>query len=296
VLAAIFTIFFQISTSFWSYWGDGNAELNTYSVKQNRYGQARKAQVTLIYVTEPFNLKKQVKSDDSNIKDDYVINVLKLNRIKEFQTGIYDYNIMSSVFTPTESYRIKNIVFKQSDPIKISFSSQEWCGLVHHQLNREENGVRSISHSYFESEADTNQLLISDKQTIFADNLFISVRELLIPFQKGSIKLYPTLETIRLLHHPLEKSDAIVAVKEEKYLFNEKNVDVRKWKISSISESWLFFVEQNYPRRILSYEHTVDEQLVESGKLVNSKRLPYWKLNKNGNESYLEEMEIANKN
>ncbi len=200
MILTITYIFLQFFSSFWNYWGDGNAEINIYSMIQNRYGEEREAQVVLIYVTEPFNLKKQVKTDQFNDKDDSKLNVIKLNRIKKFQTGIYQYNIMSSVFSSIDKYKIGDMEYPEGSPIKISFSSQEWCGLTHHQLNRTIKGFSSTSHSYFETEVDESSNLEITGNTYFADNLYIDVRELLRPFTVDSIEIYQTLEMTQIFH------------------------------------------------------------------------------------------------
>ncbi|MDP1340568.1 hypothetical protein, partial [Klebsiella variicola] len=72
------------------------------------------------------------------------IPVLKLNKTKNFITGIYPYSIMSSVFFPLEEI---------SHALKISTSVQEWCGHTYTQLNNR-NKFEIKSHSYFEGEAD----------------------------------------------------------------------------------------------------------------------------------------------
>lgn len=289
----ILAIILQISTSFWSYWGDGNAELNHYAVTQNRYGQLRNATEYMIYVTEPFNLIKQVKADSFDSENANNINVLKLNRIKDFQTGIYDYNLMTSIFVATEPFQIMDNNYSSATEIKISFSSQEWCGNYFHQINRVKNGVRSMTHSYFESDADNDQLLDEAQNTIFADNLFIRVRELINKLNVGTVDIFPTLESTRLLHKPFRKKTANISVQTDTYTYQSKGVVVREWTISADDEIWTFLVEKNYPRKILFFEHSLNNNTMESGMLINSIRLPYWKLNQNGDESYLKELELS---
>ena len=55
-----------------------------------------KGKAVLIYVTEDFLNKEQVKA---NRKSKVSQTVLKLNRTKKFNTGIYPYSIMTSLFT-----------------------------------------------------------------------------------------------------------------------------------------------------------------------------------------------------
>ena len=101
--------------SFASYWYDHGAEISHYSVQWRQYGHMRKGKAILIYVTEPFWPEKQVKNDtyqkvnqspkkpDSSTPSPPVeqpIPILKLNMINRFRTGLYDYSIMQSIFTP----------------------------------------------------------------------------------------------------------------------------------------------------------------------------------------------------
>ena len=75
------------------------------------------------------------------------VKVMKLNLTKKFNTGIYPYSMMSSIFTP---------VYGDKDPhtLKVTTSSQEWCGHTFAQLNLRGDTYRVQHHSYFESEAD----------------------------------------------------------------------------------------------------------------------------------------------
>jgi len=112
-----------ISEEFKKYWYAGEAEITSYKLEQARYGEIREGSAVLIYVTEPFHNQKQVKADGNNQDN---IPVLKLNSTKKYLTGIYPYSIMNSTFYPVND---------DSHAIKVSFSSQEWCGHVYAQLN-----------------------------------------------------------------------------------------------------------------------------------------------------------------
>src|SRR3989442_4028868 len=98
-------------------WHDGKAELDGYRYSVTRYGQLRRGTCVAIYVTEPFSRSKRVKVDDPSRNAKDVLDVLKLNLVRDFQTGIYDYNTMTSLFVGSEDL----------DPLKVSFSSMEWC-------------------------------------------------------------------------------------------------------------------------------------------------------------------------
>src|SRR5919108_4912208 len=75
--------------TFKQYWYSGKAEISSYTLDQSRYGQQRKGKAVLIFVTEDFSKKKQVKLDEPSSAEADKIGVLKLNFVKNFVTGIY---------------------------------------------------------------------------------------------------------------------------------------------------------------------------------------------------------------
>ena len=108
----------QAPQGFWKHWGDGQAELNGYAITQPRYGEVRKGEAIFVFVTETYPpTTRQVRWRTS---DEYP--VMKLNDIRDFQTGVYDYNAMTSAFVRLDGHQAMGL------PTKISFSMQEWCG------------------------------------------------------------------------------------------------------------------------------------------------------------------------
>ena len=123
-----------------SYWRDGKAELDGYHLKVSRYGEPRTGQGVMVFVTEPFSRSKFVKLDNPTANPSDLVDVLKLNMVRDFQTGIYDYNTMVSVFSDVSD-------FKQ---VKIRFSSAEWCGNVYEELLFTKKRMEEKYFSYFE--------------------------------------------------------------------------------------------------------------------------------------------------
>jgi hypothetical protein len=274
---------------FWQYWSDGKAEISHYAVTQSRYGEPRKADVFMIFVTEPFNLSKQVKADYPEANNPAQTTVFKLNRVKKFQTGIYDYSLMTSVFVPVGAYTTDKTSFAAGVPVKITFTCQEWCGTMFHQLNRVKNGIWSRSYSYFEPESDQQQTLTADAATLLGDELFIAVRELLRSFVGSTQQpqFYTTLERARFSHKPLTALQVRVQQQAAQGRVEGKMVDATKWVIATGDGEWQFVVEKAYPRRILSYQHSDASGIIESGELRTTTRLPYWSLHSLSDESYL---------
>ena len=255
-----------LSEEFKKYWYAGEAEITSYTLKQARYGQIREGDAVLIYVTEPFHNQKQVKADGNNADN---IPVLKLNSTKNYLTGIYPYSIMSSSFYP---------VHDNSHAIKVSFSAQEWCGHVYAQLNnRADFEIRS--HSYFESESDTNTNL---EKNILENELWNKIRINPNDLPTGSLKIIPSLEHIRMTHKELKPYDAIVSstskngITTYRIVYKELNRSLEINFTSSFPytiESWSDSFQDGYgPNAKL---------LVSSGVKMKTIKSPYWRKNSN---------------
>jgi hypothetical protein len=264
-----------------SYWRDGKAELDGYRLTVSRYGQERHGQAVAIYVTEPFSESKRVKVDNPTNNPSDVIDVLKLNLVRDFQTGIYDYNTMVSTFVRTTDF----------SPVKLSFSSAEWCGHVYEELLFHPGKITGQYFSYFEGESGPRNLNVP-KYAVAEDNLFILLRGLRGPFlrtgEKATFQLLPSVYYSRLAHQPPAWTGA------EIYCAGALGVDVPAGKFMATlyklktfdGREGRFFVEQAYPHRIVRWELLPDI----SAELTGTIREPYWKLHDNGHEKYLKEL------
>lgn len=139
------------NTQFNTHWYQGKAEITSYKLEQARYGEIHKGDAVLIFVTEDFSRSKQVKLDNPVQAGNDAVPVLKLNFTKKFNTGIYPYSMMLSVFTPVQ---IENY----PRTLKATASSQEWCGHTFTQLNLRDNRYQAVLYSYFEDEGDQNKI------------------------------------------------------------------------------------------------------------------------------------------
>ena len=78
---------------------------------------------------------------------------MKLNLIKKFQTGIYDYSDVGSTFVSLAATHGQ----PAGSTLKASFSSQEWCGHVYSQMLLNPAHIGFTQHSYFDGEADQQE-------------------------------------------------------------------------------------------------------------------------------------------
>ncbi len=263
-------------------WHDGKAELDGYHMVVSRYGQDRKATGVMVFVTEPFSESKRVKVDDPTANPSDTFDALKLNLVRDFQTGIYDYNTMVSVWVRTATM----------EPVKVSFSSQEWCGNVYSEMIFRGKQIRGTYSSYFENESGPIDLGWP-KGGVTEDELFIALRGLrsdfLAPGERRTLPFLPGTFYTRLSHLPMEWTQAtIVRAKETQSVtvpagtFTCMLYDVH----SGDGRAGQFYIESDYPHRIVKWSLPPDV----SGELAGSARLQYWKLHNEGDESYLKDL------
>ena len=256
----------EISKTFRSYWYAGEAEITSYELKQARYGEIRDGKAVLIYVTEPFLAEKQVKADGSDPNN---VPVLKLNTTKNYVTGIYPYSIMTSSFYP---------VYDNAHAIKLSFSSQEWCGQVYAQLNNREQ-FDLMSHSYFESEADENLKL--DK-TILENEIWNKIRIDPAGLPVGDFEVIPSLEFIRLSHKALKAYSATLS------LTNTEGISTYEMNYPELARTLKIDFLTDFPHTIQGWSESSRSGFGKNAKNMTSTatkmktlKTPYWQQNGN---------------
>ncbi|MFC4097832.1 septum formation inhibitor Maf [Euzebyella saccharophila] len=256
----------NLNAEFKEYWYAGDAEISSYSLQQARYGETRDGKAVLIYVTEPFLLDKQVKADQQNPSN---ISVLKLNTTKNYLTGIYPYYIMSSSFYP---------VFNNDHAIKISFSSQEWCGQVYAQINNRD-AFEVMSHSYFEKEADQSFNL---EKTVLENEIWNKIRIAPEDLPQGELQIIPSLEYIRLSHKELKAYAATASLSED--------TETRTYSINypELERTLEITFEKNFPYSIQGWTETSKsgfgpnaKQMTSTATKMETLKTPYWQQNGN---------------
>ena len=255
-----------LNQEFKNYWFDGKAEITTYELNQSRYGSPRKGSAVLIYVTEDFLSKEQVKA---NQKSEASHSILKLNRTKNFLTGIYPYSIMTSIFSR----------LGQSKPmIKATTSIQEWCGQSYLQLNRRK-GIEIISHSYFEGESDQN---LKFQDALTEEELWMWIRTQHEHLPEGSFQLLPSFEYLRLKHKPIQ------LYKAEAFLAQNQSLNTYSITYPELYRKITIDFKPKAPFKIIGWteQDLKNKDLTTSAQIKKTLKLSYWKLNKLGDESF----------
>jgi len=268
-----------------SYWNQGKAEISSYNLYQARYGEMREGEAHLIFVTEEFSKQKLVKLDDVSLPADQKIPVLKMNLIKKFQTGIYPYSMMLSSFVHTTGVA-------PWQAIKLSMSSQDWCGHVYSQLNLKPDHYVYHTHSYFESKHEIHKKI--DRYTT-EDAIWNLIRinpDALI--QSDSIMIIPSLLYSRLSQteiKPYRASTKKLELDDGNLLYH---IDY-----PSMARSLAIEYEPFFPFTIVKWTEEYVDGFGDQAKLLTTtavrKRsimLDYWNKYKNSDSSFLKELEL----
>jgi len=270
----------QEGDSFKDYWYQGKAEISSYQLQQARYGELRDGKAVLVFVTEPFSKSRQVKTNANNMED--VVPILKLNAIKKFNTGIYDYSILKSVFTPVD-------LKKHPNSIKVSTSVQEWCGHTYTQLNLQTYKYKVRMHSYFEQEGDREYQI---EQALLEDELFNLIRIDPKTLPTGTIRLIPNTATSSLRHKLPEVQEAAASLQA-----HDANDDLMTYRIqySNSKRDLTIHFKKDFPYQIEGWE----DSYRDGGQLLTTKatRLktilsPYWSKSTNADEGLRQTLQL----
>lgn len=254
-------------------WSDGQAELSGYRARVNRYGEMRDAEVVLIYVTEPMDRRTWVKDDDAPAE--HRVNVLKLNAALRFQTGVYPYSVLTSVFAPVDRYRDEAL-----SPVKITLSVQEWCGHVFHGVWPGEDRATEQLLSYFAQEGERRRDVPTPAGSLYEDALLIQLRELDGPFAGGGDwrgSLVPSLWSVRRTHRPMAAVEATIARTRARL----DGAAVHRFALRYADVTRTIDVEADGAHRVLGWQASDGEE----AHLLRTARLPYWQLNHDGDEA-----------
>lgn len=276
----------ELHKDFSSYWHQGKAELTRYVLEQARYGQVHHGDAVLVFVTEDILKDKQVKYEHG--RSTKAINVLKLNLMRYFTTGIYPYSMMTSVFTPVDYKRNKRT-------LKVSTSVQEWCGHTYMQINYRKGSYVVKSHSYFQNEADQNYNL---RPVLLEDEVWTRIRLDPSELPVGLIRIIPGSQYARLRHLPLnvQKAEARLESLEDPAL-SEKPLLQYTIAYQDLERKLTIMFEKEFPYSILAWEESTlsgfgkeAKQLSTRAVKTHSLFIDYWNKNSISDLHYREKL------
>lgn len=253
------------------YWYQGKAEISHYELKQNRYSDLHDGYAVAIFVTEDFLTDKQVKND--NYSNPNSIPIFKLNLLKKFPTGIYDYSIMTSVFTPVQTT-------EYPQTLKVTNTNQDWCGHTFMQLNYRDNQYQSQVRSYFEAEGDQDKAL---PYSILEDELMSRIRMNPDALPTGKQQILPSTAFLRLKHQPTQAVEASAELSDYAGKdFKGKALRAYSLKFPRLQRTLEIVFQAKAPYIIEGWTDTYPEGgevRTTIARRTNTVLEPYWKMN-----------------
>ena len=266
----------NISKEFKDYWYSGTAEITSYSLMQERYGEIREGTAVNIFVTEDFLPDAQVKANNASEEN---ISVMKLNQMKNFNTGIYPYSIMTSTFSP---------IATKEHPLKITNSVQEWCGQVYMQLNTRDD-FEIESHSYFQGEADQK---LSLPKTYLENELWNLIRINPEELPTGDVMIIPSFEYLRLRHKEIKEHNAFASLKQG------DSITIYTLNYPDLQRQLMLFFSSTFPYEIEKWEevNAADQndtlRLKTTATKLKSIKSDYWTKNRNENLNLRDSLQL----
>ena len=254
--------------AFSAYWYQGLAELNVFDLEQVRYGELRQGNAVMIFVTEDISRTERVKLDHPEDAGDKGVHVMKLNFTREFPTGIYAYRTMQSVFTPVHRGN-------EGPTLKVSTSSQEWCGHVYMDMQWKDGQYKADVSSYFEGES-VEQAALGEAWA--EDEVWNLIRLNPEELPLGKFRAIPSNLDIRLRHIALESYDAEASVNA-----GEPGEKIYTLRYPGMGRELRIHFEENFPFRITEWSEKManaDESLITRAVLRKQLMSDYWRLNR----------------
>ncbi|GAB4005239.1 hypothetical protein EXU85_00705 [Spirosoma sp. KCTC 42546] len=260
-----------LPAEFTSYWFSGKAELNTYQLKQAKNGALNAGEAMLIFMTEDFRPDKQVRAE----KGDNTIPVLKTSYSKKFSTGLYEYSLLTSVFTPVNARTDGPPLFPNT--LKVSLSDQEWDGHSYLQVNYRNNGYQVSGKSYQEKAVDENYTIA---KALFEDELWNRIRLNPDKLPTGEIQLIPGTMAVHLRHKSLEPLPAKATLANyEGVLYPGTFLKSYTIEYPTDDRTLVIIFEKLFPHKIVGWEETYDTKdnlLTSRAVLKKTSQTDYW--------------------
>ncbi|MFN3940407.1 MAG: hypothetical protein ACK4IY_07450, partial [Chitinophagales bacterium] len=261
-----------------NYWYQGKAELTSYTLNQARYTETHSGTVVNIFVTEDFSKSKHVKLDNPDAAGADKLPILKLNQSYKFNTGIYPYSSMQSVFMPVDMYNYPHAV-------KISSSVQEWCGVAFMQLNNYGERMSLQQFSYFESEGDKE---FTFDPVYSEDELWTLIRLAPEKLPQGTFPILPGMIYLRYSHKPVKPYSATFTLKEN------NNLHVYTIAVPELQKTLTITFEKLFPYTITGWEESYPvfsgEILTTTATLNKTMLIDYWNKHTNADRSLRKEL------
>lgn len=244
-------------------WDDGLAEVAVYRSKKYIYGTLWDHETTLITVKEDFTKKYYTKADYPYAGKP-LIPVLKLNIFTRIQTTNYPYHYLVSVFVKKNDLAYL---------LKMTVSSQEWCGNTFKEWQNWNTPARIVYHSYFDGQGNGTIDVPYKQGDLLTEQLFVSLRGL--PFANGYSQTFRLLDPMmsNTYKKPRWRNATLTVSGPEPVQALRKNISCWIVHITHGSGEFNFWFDTEYPHPLIKYDDADGQEMI----ITNITRRAYWK-------------------
>ncbi|HEY3214869.1 MAG TPA: hypothetical protein VGK93_00100 [Candidatus Eisenbacteria bacterium] len=259
-------------------WDDGTAEFSTYVGTTRRYGEDRATEARIVVVKEDLLRATLVKSEQGPVPGK-TLEAIKLNVLVDFQTGVYTYHQMASVFFDRRTMEV----------LKETMSHTEACGITYVRVGPKQGRLVHEAHSYWEGEADREVPLRwpAGGEPLYWDALPVSLRRWMAGPSGPSeqrVWLLPSqvsgrspVESTRPARATIRMSDvATIQVPAGRFA-------ARRFEVQTAQGADTLWLDRRFPHTMLKLDTAAGRHLA----LRQTLRLDYWNRHRNGDERIL---------
>ena len=195
--------------------------------------------------------------------------------------------MMSSIFTPVD-------YTQHPSTMKVTTSSQDWCGHSFSQLGLDDEGGFDVQQmSYFESEGDASWKL---KNALLEDEVWTKIRLNPEGLPTGKIKIIPGTFASRLRHIPLAVETATATMSDHPTAAN-----LREYRLlyEKSERELVIYFQKEFPHEIQAWEETYVSGWGASAKKLTTKavrkttiKTDYWNKHSNADASWRTKLKL----
>lgn len=250
--------------AFQQYWNTGLSELNTYELTQTMDTSQQKGQIQLVFTMVDFDTKKRMQTTSSDKSASTT--VLKQNLIQKIASGVYEYSLTNSTFTPTNY-----VVFPHA--LKVEYTKQNTQGQEYSQLNWKGQTFLYEGKSDFQVKAQQDT---SVKTAWLEDEIWNRIRLNPQTLPDGEAEMIPSLEYLRSTNQKVEAISCKTTLEEKTDSLSKQVLKNYTIEYPEKHRKVSIVFEAQFPFKILNWEYTTTENgkvTTTVARLVQSKQV-----------------------
>lgn len=238
----------DLPAEFEQYWGAGGAEISTFDLVQSYDGRLFTGEAILVFEKEKYSKSRQIKTYKTESKKGDIIDVLRFNQSRNFNTDYTKKSLMCEVHVPVHR-RDGQYAFKAT------CSSQDWIGQSYSQLSLDVSKYTVQLRSYLETEGDQNRVTTL---SFPEDQLWCNIRMNPKLLPSGDMLLIPGLISNRLRNSELTAMKARVRLTKTDSLDAGNFQNMLKYSINYVDDDRLIeiFFSATAPYEIYGWRET----------------------------------------